>query len=386
MLTDAYHETGLPPTDHNAAHQVGAMITQAISQDGQRVSTNNAFIEPIRYKRKNLTVKIKAEVIKVLVDENKITYGVKYVKNGRILTAFAKKEVIVSGGSINSPKLLMLSGIGPKEHLTYLNIPVIKDLAVGENLHDHVSFNGFLVALPNRTATLNSLEDILKEVYDYSFMKVKEGPLSAGGPISTVALMKCDPNLPAPDVEVQLHPAIVKDFLYEPTTFDSITILPASFYDGMYPRIMNIVPKSRGKLLLNVTNPHSTLFIFTNYFGDPRDMVPLVKISRYVLNLENTKAFKTRGAYFVRKPVPACRNYQWGTNDYTICLAKQYTASTYHLAGTCKMGPIHDRKAVVDSRLYGITGLRVIDALIMPIVTRANTNAPSIMIGERGLY
>lgn len=387
MMTNAFVETGIPLGDYNGRTQLTTMQAQAFSQDGERVSTNNAFIQPIRYKRKNLTVKIKSEVFKILINKDKVAYGVKYVKDGIVHTAYAKKEVIVSGGSINSPKLLMLSGIGPKEQLSKLHIPVKADLAVGENLQDHVTFIGLVLALPNKTSTAISNEEIMRETYEYKQMKIKNGPLASNGPTNSVVFLKTDVNLPAPDIQIQVRPGLLKNILRETATNDAIPIFPTVFYDAMMPLIIGLVPKSRGKLLLNPDNPHGKPIIHANYFEDPRDLIPLVRAARYILSLENTEAFKSNGARYVRTPLRACRDYEWGTDEYIVCLARSYTSTTYHYVGTCKMGPHSDRKAVVDPKLrvYGISNLRVIDSSIMPLVVRGNTNAPSIMIGERGV-
>lgn len=387
MLTEAFHEGGLPIRDYNAAEQVGTMQAQSVIKDGVRVSANNAFIQPIRYKRKNLTVRPNSEVIRILVDDNKRAYGVSYIRNGKLKKAYAKKEVIVSGGSINSPKLLMLSGIGPREHLEDLYIDVVQDLPVGENLHDHVTFNGYIIALPNKTNTMVSQQEILDSTYEYSQQKCKTNPLAGNGAVNSISFLKSLPDIPAPDVQFQMDTAVWEEFIKEPEVVDSIAIFPTAYYTGILPRTMNIVPKSRGKILLNSTNPYGPPLIYANYFGDARDFLPLIRGVRFLLSLENTQAFRSRGAYFVKEPLKACNDFEWGSDDYTVCLAKSFTSSPYHPVGTCKMGPASDKTAVVDPRLkvYGIEGLRVIDASIMPVVIRGNTNAPSLMIGERGV-
>lgn len=387
MMTNAFHEKGLSLGDFNGPHQITTMQAQAFSQGGERVSTNNAFIQPIRYKRKNLTVRVKSEVFKILINKNKVAYGVKYTRNGKVHVAYAKKEVIVSGGSINSPKLLMLSGIGPKEHLKKFNIPVMQDLPVGENLHDHVTFNGIVIALPNKTSTLVDKEEILQDIYDYSQMKLKHGPLSGNGPVNSLAFIKTEHDLPAPDIQYQIDHAFLDEYIREPNTYDSLSIFPTAYYNALLPRTMNLVPKSRGKLLLNPRDPNDKPLLYANYFEDPTDLIPLIKGVRFLLSLENTKAFKSCGAYFEKTPLKHCRDYPWGTDKYIVCLARAYTSTTFHAVGTCKMGPKWDEKAVVDPKLrvYGITNLRVIDSSIMPVVIRGNTNAPSIMIGERGV-
>ncbi|CAG9792533.1 unnamed protein product [Diatraea saccharalis] len=387
MMTDAYNEAGLPLVDYNGAQQLGTMQAQSIVKDGERISTNNAFIQSIRYKRDNLIVKPNAEVIKILINDHKQAYGVIYVKNGKKISALAKKEVIVSGGTINSPKLLMLSGIGPKEHLRDLHIDLVQDLAVGENLQDHPTFNGYVIALPNKTATSASQTEILDQVDSFKYSDIKNGPLSGNGAVNSISFIKSDPYLPAPDIQFQADVTNWEEYIKEPTVVDSITIFPTSFYNAILPRTMNLVPKSRGKILLNSTNPYGSPLIYANYFGDSRDFIPIVRGVRFLLSLENTNAFKSRGAYFIRTPLEACKHLEWGTDDYTLCLAQSYTSSSYHPVGTCKMGPKSDRNAVVDPRLrvYGIHALRVIDASIMPVVPRGNTNAPSIMVGERGV-
>ncbi|XP_022837266.1 glucose dehydrogenase [FAD, quinone]-like [Spodoptera litura] len=387
MMIDAFHEGGVPLGDFNGAHSDTTMYSQSISKDGVRVSTNNAFIQPIRYKRKNLTVKSEAEVTKVLINKKNVAYGVRYTLDGMVHTAYAKKEVIVSAGSINSPKLLMLSGVGPREHLEELNIPVKKDLAVGENLHDHVTFNGILVVLPNGTDTRVSNEEMLEDLYEYRQMEHKHGPLSSNGPISAIAFIKTEPDLPAPDIQYQIDRGFLKEFVRQPALYDEVVIYPSSYYDCLIPRTMNLVPKSRGKLLLNPDDPNGKPLIYANYFEDPTDIIPIVKGVKFLIGLEKTRAFRSMGAYFDKTPLRACKQYRWGTDSYIECLARSYTSTTYHPVGTCKMGPSWDEKAVVDPRLkvYGISNLRVIDSSIMPIVNRGNTNAPSIMIGERGV-
>ncbi|KAJ8708600.1 hypothetical protein PYW08_009982 [Mythimna loreyi] len=311
MLTEAFHERGLPIADFNGASQLSTMQSQAFADGRERVSTNDAFIQPIRYKRKNLTVKTKAEATKIFINEHKVAYGVKYIQDGKVHTAYAKKEVIVSAGSINSPKLLMLSGLGPKEHLSKLNITVKKDLAVGENLHDHVTFNGILIALPNKTSTRVSNEEVIQDLYDYKQMKVKHGPLASNGPNSAVAYIKTDPDLTAPDVQYQVGNIFLNEYIREPEIYDEINIFPTPFYDALLPRAMNVVPKSRGKLLLNPQNPHGKPLLYANYFGDPTDLIPIVKGVKFLLSLENTKAFKSLGAYFDRTPLKACKDYLW---------------------------------------------------------------------------
>lgn len=388
MMAEASHERGLPFTDYNGREQEGTNEAQAFMANGERVSTNTGFIQPIRYKRKNLFVEVNSEAKKILIDGNKYAYGVIYEKDGVLYTAIAKKEVIISAGSVGSPKLLMLSGIGPKEHLEDLGIPVIKDLAVGENLQDHVSFDGIIIALPNGTSTLVSKDEVLEAVEEYDRMKIKTGPLSGNGPVNALSFIKTDPSLIAPDIQYQMYCSpFLKELLEDIVTTRAISIFPTSFYEAILPRIMNLVSKSKGVILLNSTNPNGPPLIYPNYLDDESDFKTILKGIRFVLSLENTDAFRKNGAYFVKESLPACKDHEWGTDGYFKCLVHAYTSTSYHPVGTCKMGPETDKKAVLDNelRVYGVGGLRVIDASMMPIIVRGNTNAPSIMIGERGV-
>lgn len=386
MMTKAFTERGLPLADFNGANQFATMQGQTFTRYGERVSTNTAYITPIRYKRKNLTVKTKSEVMEILIDENKIAFGVLYVRNGKIHRAVAKNEVIVSGGSINSPKLLMLSGIGPKNHLESLGINVIANLAVGFNLHDHVTFNGYPIYLPEENSTLVDDKTIIRDILDYKLDKVKNGPIAGNGAVNSIAFIKTEPGLPAVDIQYQCYNVILKEYLSNPAFYESISTYPTAYYNAIVPRTMNLVPKSRGRIYLNKTNPYGYPIIDANYLDDELDLVPIIKGVRFLLSLENTKAFKDMGAHFVRERLQGCTEFEWGTDDYTVCLARTYTSSPYHPSGTCKMGPHWDKTAVVDARLrvYGINHLRVIDTSIMPVVVRGNTNAPTIMIGEKG--
>ncbi|XP_045455182.1 glucose dehydrogenase [FAD, quinone]-like [Melitaea cinxia] len=386
IMTKAFIEKGFPLRDPNGLYQESIALTQVTAFSGKRVSTNTAFIQPIRHKRKNLTVKVNSEALKILIDENKKVYGLIYSYNGQNFTAFAKKEVIVSAGSLHSPKLLMLSGIGPKDHLEQLGIPAVQDLAVGENLHDHVTFSGVAVALSDEIATSISEFEMLNALREYDEMEIKRGPLSSFGVSNIMAFYKSDPNLTAPDIAQFREIYDWKQSLDDPLTAGRLPIFPKSFYNAVIPRTAYTSPKSRGYLLLNVSNPYGPPIVYPNYFGDESDLIPIVQSMRYLLSFEKTEAFRSSGSYFVREPMPACKDYVWGTDDYHICLAKSYTTTTSHYVGTCKMGPKWDKKAVVDNnlRVYGVSGLRVIDASIMPVIVRGNTNAPAIMIGERG--
>ncbi|XP_068624002.1 glucose dehydrogenase [FAD, quinone]-like [Battus philenor] len=390
MLVQAFKEKGLPVTDFNGENQIGTDLVQTTSKDGRRMSANVAYIRPIRQTRPNLNIVTEAFVTKILIDPaSKVAVGVHYIKHGVSYTVYCTREVILSAGSINSPKLLMLSGIGPKYHLDSLNIPVLADLKVGFNLQDHVTTEALILGLSNKTSTLISGEQLLNEVSKYHHQyPTKFGPMSSTGSLSGIAFIKTGyEKEDAPDIQFHFDGVNVQDLYSDPTNYLASRIFPLSFYDGITVRSILLTPKSRGFVLLNNTDPvFGQPLIYSRFFTAKEDLDRLLAGMRYVVSLENTEAFKLSGANFVKTPIKGCESFIWGSNDYFICILMLYTSTIYHPVGTCKMGPAWDRDAVVSPKLkvYEIGQLRVIDSSIMPKIIRGNTNAPTIMIAEKG--
>lgn len=374
ILYQALQELGYKPTDFNGKHQLGTMMVQTTSNNGSRASTNSAFIRPIRKQRSNLFIKTQAHVTKILIDpKTKKAIGVEYAHSirGPTRKAMAKKEVILSAGVVQSPKLLMLSGIGPIDQLKKHQINLVKNLSVGHNLHDHVTFVGLIGIAGKKTAKNPKCLGKLNDLFKY-FTKQK-GPLASIGAAGVAAFFPTSYEKTENTPDIQLVFLGVGDIL--------------SYYEKFVLGPILLTPKSRGYIRLNDTEPiWGNPTINPRYFSDEIDMKRLIEGVRMSLKLFNTTALKENGFKLDETPLPPCNKSEFNSDLYWDCVARHYTQTLYHTVGSCKMGPKEDTEAVVDARLrvYGINGLRVIDASIMPNVPRANTNAATIMIGEKG--
>ena len=353
-------------TDFNGKEQEGVGYYQVTQKNGQRCSSAVAYLRPAE-QHSNLTVITEATTTKVLIKNGKAT-GVEYLKGGQQYQVMASKEVILSGGAINSPQLLMLSGVGDQQELEAHGVEVKHHLpGVGKNLQDHLD-----VLVVTRERTFHSvgfspvaLTRAIKGIFDYLLFRkgnFTTNIAEAGG------FAKTSPELDKPDVQ----------FHFSPCYLDNHGLnLWQTVKHGYSLHACNLRPKSRGSLGLVSADPLEPPRITANYLSHPEDitvMLKAIKLSRKILK-------QTGFDHYRGKEVFPGKEVQ--TDEQLEAFIRRKAESIYHPVGTCKMG--HDDLAVVDDRLrvHGVKGLRVVDASIMPTLVGGNTNAPTIMIGEK---
>jgi len=362
---EAAVELGFPRNpDFNGPTQEGAGFYQVTARGGWRCSAAKAYLRPAA-KRPNLAVVTGAHSTG-LVMEGRRAAGVKVRRNGANLTVRARREVILCGGAIASPHLLLLSGIGPAAHLQEMGIPVVHDLPqVGRNLQDH--FQARLAYRVNRPVSLNTRRHSLlgQFLMGAEFVLRRTGPLTVSA--GTAGLFaRVMPGSETPDVQYHFLPFSADKGMQ--------TLHP---FPGMTISACQLRPESRGTITLASPDPHAKALIRANYLStetDRRCMIEGVKLAR---RLARTRAMS---AWVEAEVIPGDAA---ATDEDILAFIRQTGGTIYHPSGTCRMGG--DAESVVDPalRVRGIEGLRVADASIMPTVVSGNTNAACIMIGEK---
>lgn len=369
---DGCVERGIPANnDVNGANQEGAGWFQYTMKNGKRQSTARSFLVPAM-KRKNLTV-VTGAVCKKIVIENDRATGVEFfTAYSATLMARAQREVLLCAGAFESPKLLMLSGIGAEEELKRQGITTKKNLpGVGKNLQDHLFFP--VSAQCTKPISNNHYLPLHRQAGALlQYLLFKNGPLSIG-PLEAVAFLRSNETLTRPDVQFQFTPTNAgteagSANMYDMSTFpleDGYTILPTQ-----------VRPNSRGFVGLASTDPQAPPIIQPNYLQHEEDRLTMVAAARKATEVLSATAFDSLR---LRHHLPAHHL----SDDGWLQHIAQTAECVYHPVGTCKMGT--DEAAVVDThlRVRGIEKLRVIDASVMPLLTSGNTNAPVIMIAEK---
>lgn len=381
-IVQAGAELGYPIRDLNGKFHTGFMIAQTTSRNGSRLSTAKAFLRPVK-DRPNLHVLLNTTATKVLIDpKSRMAYGVEMNVNGFLQRVLAKNEVILSGGAVNSPQLLLLSGVGPRDDLREVGIPVVHHLpSVGRNLHNHVAFFLNFFINENSTAPLNWATAM-------EYLLFRDGLMSGTGISEVTGFINTKLANPAAD-----HPDVQYFFGgYLANCAKTGQVGEMSPDAGnITQRTINIIPavlhpKSRGYIKLRDNNPMSPPLIYAKYLTHPDDVAALVEGIKFGIRLTETKALKKYGFQLDKTLVEGCEMLPYGCDEYWECAVRRKTGPENHQGGSCRMGPLGDPGACVDPelRVHGIDRLRVIDASVMPMITSGNTNAPVIMIAEKG--
>jgi choline dehydrogenase-like flavoprotein len=368
LLLEACIQAGIPHNpDFNGAQQEGAGYYQTTTKDRRRWSTAAAYLRPAR-KRQNLTIQTHAHATRVLL-ENGRAVGVEYRTPQGLRTARASGEVIVSGGAYGSPQLLLLSGIGPAEHLQDMGITVLHDLpGVGSNLHDH--FNTFCAWRISRSISLNELHHSIPRqmVAGLQYVLYRGGPMSGNG-LYVGALVKSDKSLERPDLQMNISAWSTID-----RTRDGIISHP---FPGFAISPVHLRPEGRGTVRLKSSDPLAPPEIRFNFLRSEYDMQAVIKGMRIARQIARQHVLQN---LVVAETLPGTAVI---SDEQLADDVRKRGVSNLHPVGSCSMG--HGPNAVVDPRLrvHGIAGLRVVDASIMPSIIAGNTNAPTIMIAEK---
>lgn len=368
-ICDAYiragQQLGIPYNpDFNGRQQAGVGFYQLTQRDRRRSSASTAYLSPIRGRR-NLVVRLGARVTRIVL-EGKRAVGVEIATSGGTEIVRAEREVLVSSGAVGSPKLLLQSGIGPADHLREVGVKVTHDLpGVGGNMQDHLDL--FVIAECKGDFTYDNVAKLHRTLWaGLEYVLFREGPV-ASSLFETGGFWYADPNARSPDI--QFHLGLGSGIEAGVARLKNAGVTLNSAY---------LHPRSRGTIRLASADPAAAPLIDPNYWSDPHDRkmsIEGLRVARDIMRQDALKPF----VLAERLPGPNVMSDEQ-LFDYGCANAK----TDHHPVGTCKMGI--DTMSVVglDLKVHGLEGLRVCDSSVMPRVPSCNTNAPTIMVGEKG--
>ena len=359
-------EAGYPSTaDVNGFQQEGFGRMDMTVADGRRCSASNAYLRPA-LRRPNLKVLTHALATRILFEGRRAT-GLEYRRGGITQRVRIAGELILSGGPINSPQLLKLSGVGPAAELRAHDIPVVHDLpGVGENLQDHLEFY-FQVACKEPISLYSSINLWSRALIGARWLLRKDG-LGATNHFETCGFIRSRPGVPYPDIQYHFLPMAV--------AYDGSSLAQEH---GFQAHVGPMRSKSRGWVRLASSNPLDKPRILFNYLSEPEDWTEMRACVRLTREIFGQHAFdRYRG-----REIQPGEDVQ--TDEQIDAFIRAKVESAYHPSCSCKMGSAQDPMAVVDpeTRVHGIQGLRVVDSSIMPSITTGNLNAPTIMLAEK---
>ena len=365
---NAAEEFGIPKTkDFNTGDNHGCGYFQVTEKDGFRCSTAVGYLNPIK-SRQNLKILTNSHVKKINF-ENKTAKEVEYWEGNELKKVQANKEIIISSGAIGSPQILQVSGIGNPEKLKNFGINMVQNLnGVGENLHDHLMLRPIykINGLKSLNKKINSLFGNLMIGLEYIFKR--SGPMTMGAS-QLCMFAKSDPSLELPDLQWHV----------QPMSLDTLGATKNHHFHAFTPTVTNIRPTSRGHVSIVDKDSRTYAKIKQNYLSTDHDRMIAakgLKLTRKIIMESETFKKYTPEEY---RP-----GIHLNDDEELVKEASNYAQTIFHPVGTCKMG--QDEMSVVDEKLRvkGVNNLRVIDASIMPNITSGNTNAPTIMIAEKG--
>ena len=365
VFVEAAQQAGVSfNADFNGAVQLGCGLFQVTQKNGERWSAASAYLHPAAA-RSSLTILTKAQATRVLI-ENGRAVGVEYVRTGQRQTVRAEQEVVLAGGAINSPQLLLLSGVGPAEDLRAKGVAVVLDLpGVGKNLQDHLNIS--IIQRATRPITLDGkARGLASLAVALQWLLLRTGPGTTNA-AEAGAFAVSNHGAATPDIQYHFIPAQVVNHGRTPIDGYGVTLHACC-----------LRPQSRGEIRLTSADPLQPAVIDPNYLAADYDRKILIEGIRLGREFLAARAFRP---WLAEERLPGAA----AQSDAELTEFIRATAETeYHPVGTCKMG--NDAMAVVDERLRvrGIERLRVIDASIMPTLVSGNTNAPTIMIAEKG--
>lgn len=402
MIRDGNIELGVPSVKQFAEGSfVGTATVPGTVQRGQRATTAKSYLSRVIPGRPNLQVVKHAQVTQLHFDAaGERLEAVSFVRHGRSYRVGVAREAVLSAGAINSPALLLRSGIGARDQLESLQLPVVRDLpGVGNNLQDHVLVPVFM-ELDTDDAVPATQQQILQGVYDY-LMK-RTGPLAGHGTASLVSFVNTanssssssnDPRYP----DVEYHHLYIQRGRHDMLQ----TFLAGLSFQEQYVRVLHerlarshllctfillARPQSVGAVRLRSSDYREPPVLISNYLTQPADVETLLRGIRHQEALERSAAYRQHRIQITHIPIEECDGaHEFRSDSYWRCYAKYFTMTCYHQASSVKMSPTSDPEGCVNPRLqlHGIPNLRVADVSIMPNVISANTNAAAIMIGER---
>ena len=352
--------------DYNGADQEGVGFFQLTSRNGWRCSAAVAYLNPVK-KRPNLQIITHAQVDRVIIKDKRAT-GVIYTdRSGNQQTVTANREIILSGGAINSPQILMMSGIGEAEQLAEHGIAIEQDLqGVGKNMQDHLQAR--LVYKTHEPTLNDEVSSLIGQAkIGLRFAMFRSGPMTMAASLAT-GFVKTRDDLETPDIQFHVQPLSAENPGKGADKFSAFTM-----------SVCQLRPESKGEIRLASNKPRDYPKIIPNYLSTKTDCDTIVKGVNIARRIARNAPLTSK----ISEEFRPHAGLDMDSYDDTLDWARNNTASIYHPTGTCKMGS--DKTAVVDARLrvHGIHGLRVADCSIMPEIVSGNTNAPAIMIGEK---